>query len=120
MRGAALAIAAAAGLLGNVQFRGPRNVGDVFGLSSLIGQQLRYRPTNKGGRRRTASMSPLSRALATIKTQHCAPPAWGPAERVTSHMRCPRCGSRLNFTVETTGKTSGRCVTAECIRWSDQ
>ena len=26
-------------------------------------------------------MSPLSRALATIKTQHCAPPAWGPAER---------------------------------------
>ena len=70
--------------------------------------------------RRTASMSPLSRALATIKTQHCAPPAWRPAERVTSHMRCPRCGSRLNFTVETTGKTSGRCVTAECIRWSDQ
>ena len=70
MRGAALAIAAAAGLLGNVQFRGPRNVGDVFGLSSLIGQRLRYRPTNKGGRRPAAKPARPRRTRAQkLRTQ---------------------------------------------------
>lgn len=67
-----------------------------------------------------ALMGPTIKALNAVKTQHCAPPAYRPAAPVEAHMDCPRCGSRLNYTVATTGMTSGRCVAASCIKWSLQ
>lgn len=67
-----------------------------------------------------ALMGPTIKALAAVKTQHCAPPAYRPAAPVEAHMECPRCKSRLNYTVATTGLTSGRCVAAGCLKWSLQ
>lgn len=70
MRGVALALVAAAGLIGNVRFRGYRDSGDVSDFSSLIGQQLRYRPTNKGGRRPAAKPARPRRTRAQkLRTQ---------------------------------------------------
>lgn len=63
---------------------------------------------------------PTMQALAEVKRMHCAPPSYKPAEQVTGHMQCPRCRSRINFTVLTTGATSGRCVALGCISWSNQ
>lgn len=68
----------------------------------------------------TKLMGPTIKALNTVKTKHCAPPNYAPPEPVASHMDCPRCGSRVNFTVSTTGSSSGRCVAAGCIKWSMQ
>jgi len=59
-------------------------------------------------------------ALSAVKTQYCAPPHFAPAEPVSAQMTCPRCGSRLNFTVSVRGQSDGRCVTADCIRWACQ
>lgn len=68
----------------------------------------------------SALASPTARAMAKVHEQHCPPPAYRPAAAVSAHMDCPKCGSRLNFMVSTTGQTSGRCVAAACIRWSMQ
>lgn len=65
-------------------------------------------------------MGPIAAALNAVKTQHCAPPNYRPAAPVASHMTCPRCGSRLNYTVATSGMTNGRCVAAGCLSWSLQ
>ena len=65
-------------------------------------------------------MGSIAQALNAVKTQHCAPPTYGPAEPVQAHMACPRCGSRLNYTVATSGMTNGRCVAAGCLSWSLQ
>lgn len=62
----------------------------------------------------------LRAALAQVKRTYCAPPAFAPAEKVSGHLECPRCKSRLNFTVLTSGLTSGRCTAAACISWSMQ
>lgn len=70
MRGVALALAAAAGLIGNVRFRGYRDAGDVFDFNSLIGQQFRYRPTNKWGRRpATKPARPRRTRAQKLRTQ---------------------------------------------------
>jgi hypothetical protein len=68
----------------------------------------------------TARTKYILRALDHIKRQHCAAPNFAPAAQVDGHMDCPKCRSRLNFTVLVSGKCSGRCVAANCIRWSDQ
>lgn len=62
----------------------------------------------------------IRNALAQVKRTYCAPPAFAPADKVTGHLECPRCKSRLNFTVLTSGLTSGRCTAAACISWSMQ
>ena len=70
MRRATLALAAVAGLIGNVQFRGYRDAGDVFDFNSLIGQRLRYRPTNKWGRRpATKPARPRRTRAQKLRTQ---------------------------------------------------
>ena len=70
MRGASLALAAVAGLIGNVQFRGHRDAGDVFDLNSLISQRLRHRATNKWGRRpATKPARPRRTRAQKLRTQ---------------------------------------------------
>ena len=67
------------------------------------------------------ALSPhIGRALAHVKNTHCAPPTYRPADALTGQMQCPRCSSRLNYSVSAEGITSGRCVAARCIRWSNQ
>lgn len=68
----------------------------------------------------SARMGPTAQALAVIKNRYCAAPSYAPAEKVESHMDCPRCRSRLNFTVLVSGQTSGRCVAAGCLSWASQ
>lgn len=68
----------------------------------------------------TALAGPTARALAEIKNRYCAPPTYAPAESTEGHMACPRCKSRLNFTVQATGLTSGRCVAGSCVKWDLQ
>lgn len=68
----------------------------------------------------SARIGPTAQALAAIKNRYCAPPSYAPSEQVQSHMDCPRCKSRLNFTVLVSGQTSGRCVASDCLRWSMQ
>lgn len=60
------------------------------------------------------------RALNYIKRQYCPAPAYAPAEKVEGRMVCPLCKSRLNFTVLTSGLTSGRCVSAGCLSFAGQ
>ena len=70
MRRATLALAAVAGLIGNVRFRGYRDAGDVFDFNPLIGQQFRYRPTNKWGRRpATKPARPRRTRAQKLRTQ---------------------------------------------------
>ena len=70
MRRATLALAAVAGLIGNVRFRGYRDAGDVFDLNSLFGQQFRYRPTNKWDRRpATKPARPRRTRAQKLRTQ---------------------------------------------------
>lgn len=67
------------------------------------------------------AMAPHIRtALTQVKRTYCAPPRFAPAEKVSGHLECPRCKSRLNFTVLTSGLTSGRCTAGSCISWSMQ
>lgn len=68
----------------------------------------------------TALAPHIGRALAEVKKTHCAPPTYRPANALTGHMKCPKCGSRLNFSVTAEGVTSGRCVAGRCVRWSNQ
>lgn len=68
----------------------------------------------------SALAGPTARAIASVRGAHCKPPTYRPSEPVAGHMSCPRCGSRLNFTVTAEGNTSGRCVAVACIRWSMQ
>lgn len=67
-----------------------------------------------------ALRGPTISAIAAVREQHCQPPTFRPRAPVSDHIRCPKCGSRLNFTVTAEGHTSGRCVAAACIRWSMQ
>lgn len=60
------------------------------------------------------------KALTAVKRKHCAEPTYAPPAPVTGQMECPRCKSRLNYTVATNGLTSGRCVAAGCLKWSLQ
>jgi len=68
----------------------------------------------------SALAGPTARALAEVKNTHCRPPTYRPADALTGQIKCPKCGSRLNFSVSAEGVTSGRCVAGRCIRWSNQ
>lgn len=65
-------------------------------------------------------VGPSAQALANVKRLHCTPPTYAPPVAVDGVMACPACQSRLTFTVDTAGRTSGRCVAANCIRWNNQ
>lgn len=60
------------------------------------------------------------RALAAVKGAHCKAPAYAPAARVAAHLVCTKCGGRISYSVETTGLSSGRCSSADCVKWSLQ
>lgn len=68
----------------------------------------------------SALAGPTARAIAAVREKHCQPPTYKPDAPVSGRIDCPKCGSRLNFTVTANGHTSGRCVAAACIRWSMQ
>lgn len=68
----------------------------------------------------SALSGPTARAVAAVRELHCPEPTFKPTGPVSGHIACPRCGSRVNFTVAADGYTSGRCVAAACIRWSRQ
>lgn len=59
-------------------------------------------------------------ALNAVKTQHCPAPTYAPAERVTGRLTCTRCHGRIDYTVEASGLSSGRCQSASCVRWAEQ
>ena len=60
------------------------------------------------------------KALTAVKRRHCAEPTYAPAVPVSDQMVCPKCKGRLNYTVDTKGMTSARCVTTSCVKWSLQ
>jgi hypothetical protein len=68
----------------------------------------------------SALQGPTGHAIAAVRNTYCKPPTFRPTAPVDGHIDCPKCGSRLNFTVTAEGHTSGRCVAAACIRWSMQ
>lgn len=35
----------------------------------------------------------------------------------TGTFKCPKCGSAIKFTFADTGRTTGRCAAAQCVRW---
>lgn len=62
----------------------------------------------------------IARAMSAVRSQHCQPPSYRPAAPVRASMRCAACGGLLNFTASAIdGRTSGRCSSAGCIRWSE-
>lgn len=64
--------------------------------------------------------SPCAQALNTIKTQHCAPPEFKPAQDVRGSISCPRCKRTLKFTVlASNGSSAGRCTTHGCLNWME-
>lgn len=60
------------------------------------------------------------KALTAIKREHCGAPNFAPPEPVASQRECPKCKGRLGYTVDTQGRTSAKCVTASCVKWSLQ
>ncbi|GKS73691.1 hypothetical protein AVME950_02365 [Acidovorax sp. SUPP950] len=60
------------------------------------------------------------KALTAVKRRHCAEPNYAPAAPVADQIACPKCGGRLNYTVDTKGMTSARCASAGCVKWSLQ
>ena len=41
-----------------------------------------------------------------------------PEREVSGRIRCPACGSPINFTVQRDGRSRGQCSAAGCMRWS--
>lgn len=60
------------------------------------------------------------KALTAVKRRHCMPPNYAPTEPVTGQDVCPKCKGRLGYTVDTQGRTSAKCATASCVKWSLQ
>lgn len=69
----------------------------------------------------TALRPKIQAALVHVKTTYCAPPAFKPEADVAETMPCPKCGSRLSFSVAaSSGASSGQCVAACGVKWSNQ
>lgn len=63
--------------------------------------------------------SATAQAMAAVKSEHCAPPTYRPAQPVNSSMKCRQCGGTLRFTVAASGASTGRCNSINCVRWSE-
>lgn len=67
-----------------------------------------------------AMVGPRARALNAIKVQHCAPPAYKPAQDVRGQTPCTKCKGTVKFTVlASDGRTTGRCSSSGCLNWSE-
>lgn len=67
-----------------------------------------------------AFSSAVARAMSEVRSQHCKPPTFRPAETARGTIRCTRCGGNLTFTASAIdGRTSGRCSSSGCIKWTD-
>lgn len=65
-------------------------------------------------------VGPRARALNAIRSVHCAPPAYKPAQNVKGEIACTKCKAPLKFTVPASnGSTTGRCSTAGCLDWRE-
>jgi hypothetical protein len=61
-----------------------------------------------------------AQALNTIKTEHCAPPGFKPAQDVRGSIPCPKCRGTLKFSVlASNGASAGRCTTTGCLNWME-
>lgn len=61
-----------------------------------------------------------ARAMAQVRQQHCQPPTFRPAETARGTIRCTACRGNLTYTASAVdGRTTGRCSTAGCLKWSD-
>jgi len=67
-----------------------------------------------------AFSSAVARAMAEVRKQHCQPPHYRPAQTQRGSIRCTKCRGLLTFTVSAVdGRTSGRCTSVGCIKWTD-
>ncbi|BEP44093.1 hypothetical protein [Variovorax sp. V15] len=67
-----------------------------------------------------AFSSAVARAQAAVRSQHCQPPTFRPAQSERGTIRCTKCGGNLNYTASAIdGRTTGRCSTAGCVTWND-
>ena len=66
-------------------------------------------------------LQPFRRAaLVAVKTEHCRPPTYKPAQDVKGEMKCPRCSSRLTYYVPAaTGFSNGQCVARCGVEWRE-
>lgn len=67
-----------------------------------------------------AFSSAVARAMAEVRSKHCQPPTFRPAETVRGSIRCTRCRGLLTYSASAVdGRTTGRCSSANCIKWTD-
>lgn len=67
-----------------------------------------------------AQTSAIVNAKAAIYRAHRCDPVTPPAQSLKSSTRCPSCRGLLQYTVSSIdGRTTGRCSSAGCLRWSD-
>jgi hypothetical protein len=67
-----------------------------------------------------AISSAVARTMSAVRAQHCQPPTFRPAAPVRDSMRGMACGGLLQYTASAIdGRTSGRCSSAGCIRWTE-
>lgn len=65
---------------------------------------------------------PIAHALNSVKSVHCAPPAYKPVADVKGTTPCTMkaCGGTIKYTVRASdGGSTGRCSTAGCLSWSE-
>lgn len=67
-----------------------------------------------------AFSSAVARAQAEVRKLHCKPPTYRPAETARGTIRCTRCCGNLTYSASAgDGRTTGRCSSANCIKWTD-
>lgn len=67
-----------------------------------------------------AHAGPRALALNAIKVEHCAPPAYKPAQDVRGQIPCPMCRGNLKYSVAASdGSSTGRCTTTGCLNWRE-
>ncbi len=67
-----------------------------------------------------AFSSAVARAQAAVRSQHCQPPLFRPAQTKQGTIRCTKCGGNLTYTASAIdGRTTGRCSSVGCVNWSD-
>jgi hypothetical protein len=67
-----------------------------------------------------AISSAVARAMSEVRSQHCKPPTYRPAETQRGSIGCTACRGLLTFTASAVdGRTTGRCSSANCIKLTD-